>query len=486
MMSESTLAVLMPQMGVSVDEGIVVKWHVAVADSVANGQLVCEITTDKTDAEILAPADGVIAEIITAVGESVAVGMPVARMTVGAVAVVPAMVPVQVPTSAPASESLAAEDLSKVGATSIPVVAAEVATASSTGARMENAVARTSSARHAARRVSEMLAGANINPSGAADAVLEHIPERAQPCSSPLARRRARERNIDLVKVQGTGHRGRISVQDVLAAARGIGESTAQPPVSRATHIVEDSTSLPIGYEDVPYQEMVTSPHRRAISEHMRRSRHTSAHMTTEVDVDMFQVSKVRSIVNASRESVGQSRFSFLSYISKAAVSVLAEYPELNATFQHQRSLLWDEVNLGIAVDTPSGLVVPVIRSADGLSTEKIADAITSVAERARARRLVPDDLRAGTFTISNPGSVGAVSAPAIINQPQVAILGIPVIVKRPWVISAPEGTDAVAVRPILRLALTFDHRAVDGAYATRYLVRVKDCLEAWDVSDYL
>lgn len=467
----------MPQMGVSVDEGIVVKWHVAVGDRVAAEQLVCEITTDKTDAEILAPADGVIAEIITEVGESVAVGMPVARMTVGAVAVLPAMVPVQAPTAVPAPESLAA---------ATPVAAVQVVAAPSTGVRVEDAVAPTSSARHATRRVSEMLAGAIINPSEAADAVLEHIPERAQPLSSPLARRRARERNIDLVKVHGTGRRGRICVQDVLAADRGTGGTNVQPPVSGAPHNVEDSTSLPIGYEDVPYQEMVTSPHRRAISEHMRRSRQTSAHMTTEVDVEMFQASKVRSIVNASRELVGQRRISFLSFISKAAVAVLAEYPELNATFQHQRSLLWDEVNLGIAVDTPSGLVVPVIRSADGLSTEKIADAIASVGERARARRLLPDDLRAGTFTISNPGSVGAVSAPAIINQPQVAILGIPVIVKRPWVISTPEGTDAVAVRPILRLALTFDHRAVDGAYATRYLVRVKDCLEAWDASDYM
>ena len=486
MTNESTLDVLMPQMGVSVDEGIVVKWHVAVGDRVANDQLVCEITTDKTDAEILAPADGVIAEIITAVGESVGVGMPVARMTVGDIAVAPAAVSVEAPPAAAAPDLFAAEDLSKVGTTSTPTTTVDVAAVPSTSARREHAVSRTSSARPATRRVSEMLAGAIINPSDAADAVLEHIPERAQPLSSPLARRRARERNIDLVKVHGTGRRGRICVQDVLATARGAGGSSAQSPVSGASHVVENSTGLPIGYEDVPYQELVTNPHRRAISEHMRRSRQTSAHMTTEVDVDMFKVSKVRSIVNASRESAAQSRISFLSFISKAAVTVLAEYSELNATFQHERSLLWDEVNLGIAVDTPSGLVVPVIRSADGLSTERIADAIASVAERARARRLIPDDLRAGTFTISNPGSVGAVSAPAIINQPQVAILGIPVIAKRPWVISTPEGTDAVAVRPILRLALTFDHRAVDGAYATRYLVRVKDCLEAWDASDYM
>ena len=485
MTNEPTLDIVMPQMGVSVEEGIVVKWHVAVGDRVANEQLVCEITTDKTDAEILAPADGVIAEIITAVGESIGVGMAVARMTVGDAAVAPATVRVEAAWTAVVPESFVAEDLSKVEATASSTAATAFAAVPSTPVRQEHSVVRTSNARHS-RRVSEMLAGALINPSEAADAVLDRVSERSQPLSSPLARRRARERNIDLVKVNGTGRRGRICVQDVLVAARSAGASTSQHSVAGTPQVVDSAAGLPVGYEDVPYQEMVTSPHRRAISEHMRRSRQTSAHMTTEVDVDMFQVSKVRGIVNASRESVGQSRISFLSFISKVAVTVLAEYPELNATFQHERSLLWDEVNLGIAVDTPSGLVVPVIRSAVAMSTEKIADAIASLAERARARRLVPDDLRAGTFTISNPGSVGAVSAPAIINQPQVAILGIPVIVKRPWVIATTEGTDAIAVRPILRLALTFDHRAVDGAYATRYLVRVKDCLETWDASDYM
>jgi 2-oxoglutarate dehydrogenase E2 component (dihydrolipoamide succinyltransferase) len=476
MTDEAMVDVVMPQMGVSVTEGVVARWLVSVGDQVTNDQLVCEISTDKTDAEILAPADGIIVEIVVLEGDSVEVGNPVARMALGNVA----------ETFEVASVSTAPEPISRAQARPDDPPSGRLDSGESraksdhTSSRL--ATSRKSTSQPEGRSVSAMLSGATIDADGAADAALDRPSMDGRPLSSPLAQRRASERNIDLRTVKGTGRRGRICVHDVLSASRGSEMTSAR---LRSNDAIHGGGDVPLGYEDVPFQVVATSPHRRAISEHMLRSRQTSAHMTTEVDVDMFQVAKVRDLMNGTRNATGQGRISYLSFIAKAAVSALGEFPDMNATFQHERVLLWDEVNLGIAVDTPAGLIVPVIRHAEGLTVEQIADGIAQVAERARARKLVPDDLRAGTFTISNPGSLGAVSAPAIINQPQVAILGIPVIVKRLWVVSSPEGAEAVAIRPILRLAVTFDHRAIDGAYATRYAVAVKQHLEEWSLRDY-
>jgi 2-oxoglutarate dehydrogenase E2 component (dihydrolipoamide succinyltransferase) len=193
----------------------------------------------------------------------------------------------------------------------------------------------------------------------------------------------------------------------------------------------------------------------------------------------------VRSALNAQRQQAGQAKLSFLPFIARAACAALLDHPDLNATFETERLLRWGEVNLGIAVDTPRGLMVPVVRGAEKLTVEPLAQAIVDVAARVRDGKADPDDFRAGTFTLSNPGSVGAVSAPAIINQPQVGILGMPTIVRRPWVVTLPDGQETIAIRPIIRLALTFDHRAVDGADATRCLVDVRRRLEAWNVDDY-
>ena len=477
MTTSDFIDVVMPQMGVSVTEGVIAKWHVAVGDRVVSDQIVCEVSTDKTDTEILAPAEGVITEIIVSEGEEVAIGGAIARLSQSGKALVTAV--------AGASELSAASPTPS--STSEPVEDRSIRVAP---AAIDTAL-RTDRHWTSNRSVAEMLAGARIDPSAAADAVLDHCPSDGRPLASPLARRRAKERNIDLNLIQGTGRRGRICVQDVLVAGRAspvnsVSSVTTAPTTARVAPVVTVSEeTLPVGYEDVPFDISKTSPHRRAISEHMIRSRQTAAHMTTEVDVDMFQVVKVREMINVARTAVGQGRISYLSFITKAAVAVLTDYPDMNATFQHERIIHWSEVNVGIAVDTPDGLIVPVIRRAETMTVERIADSIARLAELARARRLSPENLRAGTFTVSNPGSVGGVAAPAIINQPQVAILGIPVIVRRPWVVTSAEGSEAVAIRPILRLAVTFDHRAIDGAYATRYLVQVGRNLESWDLRDY-
>jgi 2-oxoglutarate dehydrogenase E2 component (dihydrolipoamide succinyltransferase) len=207
--------------------------------------------------------------------------------------------------------------------------------------------------------------------------------------------------------------------------------------------------------------------------------------MTTEVDVDLHRLTGIRARLNAERAEAGRPKLSFLPFIARVACATLREYPDLNATFEVERMIRWREINLGIAVDTPQGLLVPVARGCEQLTVEGLGERLADLAQRARARTLTADDMRAGTFTISNPGSVGAASAMAIINQPQVAILGLPAIARRPWVVDLPDGTEAIVVRPIMRPAITFDHRAIDGAYATRAAVHLGRALESWDLEDY-
>jgi pyruvate dehydrogenase E2 component (dihydrolipoamide acetyltransferase) len=420
--------IVMPPMGVSVEEGTIVKWHVSVGDAVTVDQPICDIATDKVDTEILAVADGVISELVAGEGATVAVGQVLARLAGSGPA-------------APVS----------------PVSAGPA-----------------------------LMAGAGADPTAAAQRAFDRLGRRAGKPASPVARRLAAERGIALQGVLGTGRLGRIRKQDVLDAVAAIAPAAGRTEPSPPREAPAAARGVPLGYDDVPFEIVPTSPHRRAISEHMTRSRQTSAHMTTEVEADMHHVGRVREAINESQLQTGGVRVSYLSFIARAAMIVLAAHPDLNATFQHERTLRWQQVNLGVAVDTPTGLIVPVIRAAEQMTVLGLAQAIVAAAERARTRTLTADDLRAGTFTISNPGSVGAVSAPAIINQPQVAILGTPAIVKRPWVVQTADGTDVIAPRPIMKLALTFDHRAVDGADATRYLVAVKDALESWDAQDYL
>lgn len=240
-----------------------------------------------------------------------------------------------------------------------------------------------------------------------------------------------------------------------------------------------DAAAVPPGYDDVPYEPRANSRMRRATAEHMTRSLQTAAHVFTEVYVDMTAVAAARDALNDRRAADGASRLSPLPFIVRAACLALRAHPVFNATFTPDQTLLWQERNAGIAVDTPDGLLVPVVRRADELELEDLAERIDELATRARAGRLRQEDLSGATFTISNPGSIGAASAPAIISQPQTAILGVPAIVRRPWVVGS--GSDErIAVRPILKLGLSYDHRAADGADAARFMARVRAELEGW------
>jgi pyruvate dehydrogenase E2 component (dihydrolipoamide acetyltransferase) len=391
------LVIPMPHMGVSVTEGTVVAWHKAVGDSVKEGEAICDVETDKVEAEIPSPADGVLSRVLADVGDTVQVGEPLAEL------------------EEPGFEP--------------PVQ----------------------------RLWSSAPAEGRFEPTAAAVAVISR-PGKRSPISSPVARRIAEQHGIDLTGVEGTGMRGRVRKADVLALVE-------TDPTPQTPHPTPD---LPRGYEGVPHEAVPHTRQRKLIAEHMVRSRRTAAHMTTEADVDMSAASRARKETGAS----------YLALIAHATCAALREFPSLNATFQEERLLQWGEVNMGIAVDTEVGLLVPVIRRCDRLDARGITDAIADLAQRARSRGLTADDMRAGTFTISNPGSLGGVSGMAIINQPQVAILGTPAIVRRPWVVTDEHGDETIGIRPIMRLALTYDHRAVDGAEATRCVVRIKQLLE--------
>jgi 2-oxoglutarate dehydrogenase E2 component (dihydrolipoamide succinyltransferase) len=422
--------VLMPRLGVSVTEGTVSAWLKDVGDQVELGEVICEVATDKVDTEIESTVAGVLTEQRYAVGEVVLVGEPLAVVGDGAEAPAVAGPPASV--AAPA-----------------PVLAASV-----TAPGLGPAAPPSSAPAPSATASSEPAPSAPGTP-----AVL-----RPGPFDHAAAAARLHE------------GRGRVS-QSAPEPASASPQASAVPGTA--------PSALPAGYDDVPHDVAEPSRVRQVIAEHMSRSRRVAAHMTTEVDVDLGWVSQVRATLN-QRTGRGQAKLSFLPFVARAACSALLEHPDLNATFETTRALRWKEVNLGIAVDTPRGLMVPVVRGAERLTVDPLAKAITELAEQARGGRIDPDLLRAGTFTLTNPGSVGAVSAPAIINQPQVAILGMPTIVRRPWVVRMGDGGEAIAVRPILRLALTFDHRWVDGADATRALVSIRDRLESWGADDYL
>lgn len=465
----SRIEVKMPQMGVSVTEGIVSAWHRSVGDEVVEGDPICAIATDKVDTDVPAPADGVIEQLVADEGDTVEIGalLAVLRLADGAAPPTPPAAPV-------------GEDGAAAGEPSGTVVAAPSAPPASANGHGPVPTAAGTPA---------TVGAAPFDHAGALDAVAGRGAREQHAPASPVARRVAAELGVDLATVAGSGTRGRIRKADVLAAhERGpVATATAGSvaPVAPAAPSVAPGGGLPRGYEDVPHEIVPTSRIRQVTADHMIRSRQTAAHMTTEVEVDMTTVAAVRAALNAERVPAGLAKLSYLPFVTRVACDMLRAFPNLNATFERERYVRWGEVNVGIAVDTLQGLLVPVVRGAERLTVEPLGERIAELAAAARDKTLDADAFRAGTFTISNPGSVGAVSAMAIINQPQVAILGLPAIVRRPWVVALPDGGETIAVRPILKLALTFDHRAIDGAEATRAAVHLKHALESWDARAY-
>jgi pyruvate/2-oxoglutarate dehydrogenase complex dihydrolipoamide acyltransferase (E2) component len=418
--TETTLVdVTMPQMGVSVAEGTVVEWKKQVGDWVQADEIIASISTDKIDTDVEAPATGRVQEVVVEVGTTVEVGTVLARIATDAK-------PGEAHVSENEGEPPPREE------TSPP--------------REETSPPR----REGARKY------------------------------SPVVMRIASEHGIDLEQVEGTGRGGRVRKQDVLAFLENGGAPTAEPPMHiespyRPDEPAPAKTRKP-RFEAPAAEPMVggsapLSRMRQSIGARMLQSLQTSATCTTVVEADLIRIEAARK----------QTGFTYLPYIARATIDALREFPQLNATLEDDTLTTYDGVHLGIAVSLgEGGLIVPVIRDAQELSVEGLAKRIKDLARRARENALTPDEVRGGSFTITNPGGYGSIIATPVINQPQVAILDTEAVVKRPVVITDELGNDSIAIRPMTYLCMSWDHRALDGALAAQFLNSLRKKLESW------
>jgi len=442
----ATTSVVLPPLGESVTEGTVTRWLKKVGDTVAADEPLVEVSTDKVDTEIPAPAAGVLLAIripedaVAAVGAELAViaaaGTAPAAPPVAPAAPAPTPVPAAAPTPPPA-----------------PVAAPVSAPAPAS-------------------------APAPVAESGDDDAYV-----------TPLVRKLAAEKGVDLSKLTGTGVGGRIRKADVLAAAApppppapapapGVPAATAAPRT--------DAGSAPATEASLRGTTAPMSRLRRVIAERMVESLQTTAQLTTVVEVDVTRIATLRDRAKRDFEAREGVKLTFLPFFAKAAIEALAAYPIINASMDAQAGTVTyhGEVNLGVAVDTDRGLLVPVVRDAGDLSVAGLARRIADLAERTRTNKVAPDELSGGTFTITNTGSRGALFDTPILNMPQSAILGTGAVVKRPIVITDDSGSDVIAIRSMVYLALTYDHRLVDGADAARFLSAIRARLEQGSFSD--
>ncbi len=454
--------VVMPQMGVSVSEGTITKWLKQPGDQVARDEPLLEISTDKVDTEVPSPGEGVVTQILVPEGETVEVGTVLAL--IGPAESAPAEAP-----PAPAAEPAPAEP---------PTSAPEPAPAEPTAAP-------------------PAPAPAPVAPSAAGN---------GKTFVSPVVARIASEHGVDPSSVPGTGAGGRVTKKDILAfiesgtqpapapeaaapaeappepaAPAPAAPAPAAPAPPKAPEPAAAEPELAPGEQLEPMTAM-----RRGVMEHMRRSVDTAAHVTSAIEVDFARVVALRQTLKPELAKQGVN-LTYLAFIARAAVDTLAEYPWINGEIRGQSIVTRPNINLGIAValEEGKGLIVPVIRNAQDLNLQGTARAIQDIAERARTKKLLPDDVQGGTFTITNPGSFGTFHGTPIINQPQSAILGTYALVKRPWVIQDELGNDVIGIRPLMNLTLTYDHRLVDGAYAGMYLRDLRARLESWDEAAY-
>ncbi len=444
--TETLVDVTMPQMGVSVAEGTVVEWKKQPGDWVQADEIIASISTDKIDTDVEAPATGRVQELLIDVGATVEVGTVLARIATDARPGEPHRSENDSSSSAGTSEAAAALDA--------PGEAGELS--GDTEERHAGSAQRGSAAaRRSGRRY------------------------------SPVVMRIASEHDIDLEQVEGTGRGGRVRKQDVLAFLENGGASTAEPPMhiespyrpdepappkTRKPRFVApavgDSAPAAAGGTSAPLSRM-----RQTIGTHMLHSLQTSATCTTIVEADLVRI-------EAERRKTG---LTYLPYIARATIDTLREFPALNATLEDDTVTTYDGVHLGIAVSLgEGGLIVPVIRDAQELSVEGLARRIKDLARRARDNQLQPDEVRGGSFTITNPGGYGSIIATPVINQPQVAILDTEAVVKRPVVITDELGNDSIAIRPMTYLCMSWDHRALDGALAAQFLTGLRKKLESW------
>jgi len=439
--------VVMPQMGESIVEGTLTKWLKKVGERVERDEPLFEISTDKVDSEIPSPAAGVLAEVKVEEGKTVAINTVVALINDGADA------------SADAPKAAA------------PAPAAEVPKPAAAPAPPPPA---------------PKAEAPKAEPAPAAPAPPAAEPEEVQGPLSPLVRRLAREYSIDLTQVKGTGAGGRITKADVESYMAAQGARTIAAPAAPAPAPAAPAAPAPRAPETVaPVAKAVPAQTRvepmgimrQRIAEHMVFSKRTSAHVTTVHRVDMTKVAKLRDKIKGKFQEHYGFSLTFLSFVTRAAAEALRAFPIVNASIEGTNVLYHHDVNIGIAValDGGAGLIVPVIKNADEKNVVGVQRSIADLAARARSKQLKPDEVQGGTFSITNFGSYGSLFATPVINQPQVAILGVGAVEKQPVVVD-----DAIAIRSVCYLALTFDHRLIDGAMADQYCQKVKSILENW------
>jgi len=464
MATETAVEVVMPQMGVSVSEGTIIKWLKQQGEQVEADEPLLEISTDKVDTEVPSPGSGVLTEILVQEGQTVDVGTKLA--VIGGdgdgAAGGPEPQAQEAPPEPATAEAAAEAEAASSAETPAPTVPPQP----------------------------EPAAAAQSN---------------GKTFVSPVVAKIASEHGVDPNQVHGTGRGGRVTKKDILSFI----ESGAQPAAAPAAPQPEapvapapappQPQAAPAGPQAPPtpppspaaaqpgesFEPM--SAMRKGIAEHMRRSLDTSAHVTSAIEVDMSKVAAIRAKLKQEYQQSYGVNPTYLIFVARAATETLREYPWINGEIRGDQIVTRSYVNLGFAVELQDGkgLIVPVVKNAETLNLLGLAKAVTDIAQRARDKKLLPDEVQGGTFTITNPGGYGTFHGTPVISQPQAAILGTYAVVKRPWVVQDDMGEDVIAIRPIMNLTLTYDHRLVDGALAGRFLRDIRHKLESWDESAY-
>ena len=440
--------VIMPQMGESIAEGTVTKWLKNVGERVERDEPLFEISTDKVDAEIPSPAAGILTKILVTENQTVEVNAVVAEIDG------------ERSPAATAAESGGEAGPVESGSSGITAPPASVSGPDGSTA-------------------SETAASPDAAPSGSAADSDGATGSARSVRSSPLVRRLANENHVDLSQVRGTGLGGRVSKKDIQAYLAGRPTAAAVPAAATTSPAAAPSGPAASPAPSMAFpgssQAVLMTPMRKQIAEHMVLSCRTSAHVTTVFEVEMTRVFDTRAQQAAEFERRNGFKLTFTPFFVRAAVEAIKQFPILNASVESDKILYKRDVNIGIAVALETGLIVPVVKHVDEKNFLGVARAVTDLAERARSKRLNVDEVQGGTFTITNPGVFGSLFGTPIINQPQVAILGVGVIEKRAVI-----RNDAIAIRPMAYLALSFDHRIIDGAVADQFMVKVKSVLENW------
>jgi len=482
MATTAAIDVVMPQMGVSVSEGTITKWLKQEGETVEADESLLEISTDKVDTEVPSPGSGVVQQILVQEGETVEVGTKLAVIA---------------PEGAEAPA--AAEEAPPEPATQEAAAEAEAPSSS------EGETPVPESAPPAPAPAEPAPAPAPVAAEGNGGGEKTFV--------SPVVARIASEHGVDVGQVSGTGRGGRVTKKDILAFVESGGtqeqeqeqpqqaapaapaepqappeppqappEPTPAPPAAAAP--APAATAQP-GVEPGESYEPMTAM-RRGIAEHMRRSLDTSAHVTSAIEVDMSRVVAIRKKLKGEYQKSYGVNPTYLSFVARATVETLRDYPWINGELRGDQIVTRNYVNLGFAVELADGkgLIVPVVRHTEGLNLLGMARSISDIAQRARDKKLLPDDVQGGTFTITNPGGFGTFHGTPIISQPQTGILGTYALVKRPWVVQDELGQDVIAIRPLMNITLTYDHRLVDGAYSGGFLRDLRERLEGWEQAD--